>query len=75
MWIQFATVEDVGQCLLRILSDTKCNGRSLFVAARKWALRGYMDLNLDGYEGNDTMEEIQAGQIKPNPVELGLFPA
>ncbi|KAH7128912.1 putative short chain dehydrogenase/ reductase [Dactylonectria macrodidyma] len=71
--VQFATAEDAGQCLLRILSDSSINGRSLFVAARKWAPRGYMDLDLDEYDGNDLMQEIQRDQIKPSPVELGLF--
>ncbi|KAJ9144595.1 Adam [Pleurostoma richardsiae] len=72
--VQFATVEDAGQCLLRILSDHTINGRSLFVSARKWAPRGYLDLDLDEYHGNDLVEEIQVDQIRSKPVELGLFP-
>jgi hypothetical protein len=72
--VQFATVEDAGQCLLRILSDSTVNGRSLFVSARKWAPRGYLDLDLDDYAGNALLQEIQADQIKSAPVELGLFP-
>ncbi|KAH7140418.1 putative short chain dehydrogenase/ reductase [Dactylonectria estremocensis] len=71
--VQFATTEDAGQCLLRILSDSSINGRSLFVSARKWAPRGYLDLDLDDYDGNDLVQEIQSDQIKPAPVELGLF--
>jgi hypothetical protein len=71
--VQFARVEDAGQCLLRILSDQSINGRSLFIAARKWAPRGYLDLDLDEYPGNDLVHEIQADQVKFSPVELGLF--
>jgi NAD(P)-dependent dehydrogenase (short-subunit alcohol dehydrogenase family) len=71
--VQLATTEDAGQCLLRILSDTRINGRSLFVSARKWAPRGYIDLDLDEYAGNELLEEIQADQVKFAPVELGLF--
>jgi hypothetical protein len=71
--VQLATVEDAGQCLLRLLSDTGINGRSLFVSARKWAPRGYVDLDLDEYPGNELLEEIQADQVVTTPVELGLF--
>ncbi|OOF90676.1 hypothetical protein ASPCADRAFT_211865, partial [Aspergillus carbonarius ITEM 5010] len=49
--VQFAEAEDAGRCLLRILSDTSINGHSLFVTARKWASRGYMDLDLEDYPG------------------------
>ena len=71
--VQLATTEDAGQCLLRILSDGSINGRSLFISARKWAPRGYIDLDLDEYPGNDLLEEIQADQVKFAPVEAGLF--
>lgn len=71
--VQLAEAEDAGQCLLRILSDRSINGRSLFIAARKWAPKGYIDLNLDEYPGNDLLEEIQADQVRSAPVELGLF--
>lgn len=72
--VQFAKAEDGGQCLLRILSDRSINGRSLFLAPRIWAPRGYLDLDLDEYFGNDFVQEIQLDQIKSQPVELGLFP-
>jgi short-subunit dehydrogenase len=71
--VQLATTEDAGQCLLRILSDIAINGRSLFISARKWAPKGYIDLDLDEYPGNDLLEEIQADQVKFAPVEKGLF--
>jgi NAD(P)-dependent dehydrogenase (short-subunit alcohol dehydrogenase family) len=71
--VQLATTEDAGQCLLRILSDASINGRSLFVSARKWAPKGYIDLDLDEYPGNDLLEEIQTDQVKFAPVEKGLF--
>lgn len=72
--VEFAEVEDAGQCLLRILSDRSINGRSLFVSARKWAPRGYLDLDLEGYSGA-LVEEIQEDQMKSAPPSLGLFPA
>jgi len=59
---------------MRILSDRKIKGRSLFIAPRKWAPRGYVDLDLDDYPGNELVQEIQADQIKNAPLELGLFP-
>lgn len=71
--IQFATAEDAGQCLLRILSDPSVNGHSFFVTCRKWASRGYIDLDLEDYPGNDLLAEIQDDQIRPAPVSAGLF--
>lgn len=71
--VEFATVEDAGQCLLRILSDRNINGKSLFIAARKWARSGYMDLNLEDTEENELRKEIQFDQMRGNPVEDGLF--
>lgn len=71
--VEFATTEDAGQCLLRILCDSSVNGHSLFVSARKWAPKGYMDLDLDDTEENELRREIQYDQMRPGPVELGLF--
>jgi NAD(P)-dependent dehydrogenase (short-subunit alcohol dehydrogenase family) len=71
--VEFATVEDAGQCLLRILSDATVNGRSLFIAARKWAAAGYMDLDLEDTEENELRKEIQFDQMRPAPAEDGLF--
>ncbi|KAL4941940.1 hypothetical protein BDV06DRAFT_222636 [Aspergillus oleicola] len=71
--VEFAEAEDAGQCLLHILSDRSINGRSLFVSAKKWASRGYLDLDLDEYPGNDLVQAIQEDQVKSAPVELGLF--
>lgn len=71
--IQFAKAEDAGQCLLRILGDTSINGHSIFVSGRKWATKGYMDLDLDDYSGNSLVNEIQEDQVKSAPVPLGLF--
>ncbi|KAL4884902.1 hypothetical protein BJY04DRAFT_180948 [Aspergillus karnatakaensis] len=72
--IEFAKAEDAGECLLRILSDKDINGKSLFVTARKWADRGYMDLDLEDYRRSELLQEMQVDQIKSAPVELGLFP-
>ncbi|KAE8165662.1 hypothetical protein BDV40DRAFT_297370 [Aspergillus tamarii] len=71
--VVLATVEDAGQCLLRILSDTGINGHSIFVSGRKWAAQGYMDLDLEDYAGNALIQEIQEDQVKSAPAELGLF--
>ncbi|KAK9357456.1 hypothetical protein V1504DRAFT_442807 [Lipomyces starkeyi] len=71
--VEFAEAEDAGQCLLRILSDASINGHSFFIAARKWASRGYVDLDLDDYPGNALIQEIQEDQVKSGPVSMGLF--
>ena len=71
--VEFATAEDAGQCLLRILSDKSVNGHSLFVAARKWAEKGYMDMGLEDTEENELRREIQVDQMRGAPVEVGLF--
>lgn len=71
--IEFATLQDAGQCLLRILSDRSINGRSLFLSPRKWAKNGYLDLDTDGYFDKGLLGEIQREQIRPAAVELGLF--
>lgn len=71
--VQFAEAEDAGQCLLRILGDKSINGHSIFVSGRKWASKGYMDLDLDDYLGNSLVNEIQEDQVKSAPVSLGLF--
>lgn len=69
--VEFATTEDAGDVLLRILSDTSINGRSLFLSPRKWAPKGYLDLDIDEYD-SDLLQEIQADQLKGAPVEEGL---
>ncbi|RAQ57207.1 short chain dehydrogenase/reductase family oxidoreductase [Aspergillus flavus] len=71
--VVFATVEDAGQCLLRILSDTSINGHSIFVSGRKWAAQGYLDLDLEDYAGSALIQEIQEDQMKSAPASLGLF--
>lgn len=47
--VEFATGEDGGRLLLRLLSDKSINGRHLFLAPRKWATDGYLDLDIDDY--------------------------
>lgn len=71
--VQFAEAEDAGSALLKILSDRTINGKSLFVSARKWAPKGYLDLDVDDYPGNDLIQEIQVDQMRAAPVEEGLF--
>lgn len=70
--VEFATLEDAGQCLLRIVSDKSLNGHSLFLSPRKWAPRGYFDLGLDDYE-DELMKEITADQLKGSRAEEVLF--
>lgn len=70
--VQLAKLEDAGECLLRIFSDTSINGHSLFVSARKWAPRGYIDLDLEDYSSS-LMQEIQADQMVHEPASVGLF--
>ncbi|PLB52106.1 putative adam [Aspergillus steynii IBT 23096] len=71
--VQFAEPEDAGQCLLRVLSDSSINGRSIFLSGRKWASRGYIDLDLEDYAGNALVQEIQEDQMKAAPPSMGLF--
>lgn len=69
--VDFATTEDGGRLLLRILSDRSINGRSLFLSPRKWAPNGYLDFDIDDYQ-DDLLQEIQRDQLKGAPVEEGL---
>ncbi|KAJ5647978.1 adam [Penicillium lividum] len=71
--VQFAEVSDASRCLLHILSDTTINGRSFFVSGKKWSAQGFVDLDLEDYEGNSLLESIQEDQVKSAPVEMGLF--
>lgn len=59
--------------MLRILSDPAVNGHSFFISARRWAARGYIDLDIDDYPGNDLIKEIQEDQMKGAEAERGLF--
>lgn len=71
--VQFATTEDAGQCLLRILSDVSVNGHSIFVSARRWAPRGYIDFDIDDYAPGSLLDEIQTDQLKGAEADKGLF--
>ncbi|KAL1605040.1 hypothetical protein SLS60_004583, partial [Paraconiothyrium brasiliense] len=71
--VQIATTEDAGQALLHLLSDTGINGRMLFISPRKWASKGYIDLDIDQYPENGLLNEIQEDQVKSAPIKLGLF--
>lgn len=71
--IEYASLEDAGQCLLRLVSDRTVNGRALFIAPRKWAPRGYIDLDVDDTEENDLRREIQHDQMLFGAVDEGLF--
>ncbi|KAK7736316.1 hypothetical protein SLS63_003293 [Diaporthe eres] len=71
--VEFATTEDAGRCLLRILADSGVNGHSFFVCARKWAPEtGFVDLGIDEYD-SELIQEIQRDQLLSAPVEAGLF--
>ncbi|KAM0224142.1 hypothetical protein ACHAQD_002516 [Fusarium lateritium] len=71
--VEFATPGDAGECALRILSDSSVNGRTIFVCARKWAPRGYIDLDIEDYPDSPLIQEMQEDQTKNAPVELGLY--
>ena len=70
--VEFATLEDAGQCLLKIVSDESINGHSLFLSPRKWAPRGYLDLGLDDYE-DKLLQEITTDQLKGSRYDERLF--
>lgn len=72
--VELATLKDAGALVLRILSDTAINGKSLFLSPRVWAPCGYLDLDIEDFRGNELMEEIQSKQMANSPVKLGLFP-
>ena len=69
----FATQEDGGRLLLRLMADTSINGRQMFLSPRKWAPNGYLDLDLDDFEDHSLYAEIQTDQMKGAPPEEGLF--
>jgi hypothetical protein len=71
--VAFATQEDGGRLLLRLMADLSINGRQIFLSPRKWAANGYMDLDLDDFEDSSLYAEIQTDQMKGAPVEEGLF--
>jgi NAD(P)-dependent dehydrogenase (short-subunit alcohol dehydrogenase family) len=73
--VEFAQLEDAQSCLLRLLSDTSINGRSLFIGARKWKAEGYWDLDIDDFHGNSVLEQIQQEQMWSDPISKGLFPS
>lgn len=73
--VQFATLEDAQGALLRLVSDTSINGKSLFVGARRWEPAketGYWDLDVDDHH-DDLHKQIQEEQMWAVPVSLGLF--
>ncbi|OAL34439.1 hypothetical protein AYO20_06282 [Fonsecaea nubica] len=57
--IDFATVEDAGQCALRIVSDPKVNGRAFAIVPRSYAPRGYLDIDYDDYPVGTLLEKLQ----------------
>ena len=68
----FATVDEAGQCLLRILRDPTINGRMLFLSGKKWSDSGYLDPDFDEYH-DDLCRQIQKDQLLGAPPEDGLF--
>jgi NAD(P)-dependent dehydrogenase (short-subunit alcohol dehydrogenase family) len=59
--VKFATVEDAGQCLMRIVSDPKVNGRAFAIVTRDLAPRGYVDIDIDDYDPGTLLGTLQAG--------------
>lgn len=75
--IVLATVEEAQEALLRLLSDTSINGRSIFVSGKKYSREGYIDLDLDDYHGNggnDLLVQIEHDQMLGGEPENGLYP-
>jgi hypothetical protein len=70
--VEFATLADAGDCLLKIVSNKQMNGHSLFLSPRKWAPRGYFDMGLDDYE-DALLQEITRDQLKGSEAEEKLF--
>jgi hypothetical protein len=70
--VEFATLEDAGECLLRLVADTSVNGHTLFLSPRKWAARGYIDLGLEDNK-DDLLQEIMTEQLKGSESEEKLF--
>ena len=70
--VEFATLADAGACLLKIVADKSINGHSLFLSPRKWAPKGYIDLDLEDYS-SDFLQEIVTDQLKGSEVEAALF--
>ena len=68
-----ASLEDGGKLLLRLMADSSINGRQMFLAPRKWASDGYLDLDLDDFEDGTFLADVQEDQMKGAPVEEGLF--
>lgn len=71
--VSFASLEDGGKLLLRLMADSSINGRQMFLAPRKWASGGYLDLDLDDFGEGTFLAEVQEDQMKGAPVEEGLF--
>jgi len=72
--VSFASLEDGGKLLLRLLSDTTINGRQMFLAPREWAPgSGCLDLGLDDFGEGTFLAEVQRDQMRGAPVEEGLF--
>jgi hypothetical protein len=72
--VAFASLEDGGKLLLRLLADSTINGRQMFLAPRKWAPEsGCLDLDLDDFAEGTFLEEVQRDQMRGAPVEEGLF--
>jgi hypothetical protein len=70
--VEFATLEDAGECLLRIVADKSVNGHTLFLSPRNWAARGYVDLDMEDYK-DEQLQEIMTDQLKGSESEKKLF--
>jgi len=72
--VEFAKAADGGDLALRIMSDDKVNGHSFFLAPRKWANKGYVDLDPEDYtEDTAFLREVQRMQMAGVEPEKGLF--
>ncbi|OAL38361.1 hypothetical protein AYO20_02420 [Fonsecaea nubica] len=55
----FASIDDAGEALVRIASDTSVQGRSLAIVPRIWAPLGYLDVDHDDYKDGDFLKGWQ----------------
>jgi len=58
--IEFATVDDAAQCLMRIVSDPEVNGRAFGIVTHDIGPRGYIDLDSDDYESGTVLHKLQS---------------
>ncbi|KIW15158.1 hypothetical protein PV08_05203 [Exophiala spinifera] len=62
----FATVDDAGQAVARIVSTPSINGRAFGIVPRKIVSTGYVDLDVDDYEEDSLLGKLGAQAVAIN---------